>query len=125
MIFIICNFLFSVKLLKKIISFLKKTFLLIFIQIIKKVSVRSNKQFIYKYSVFSRFSCTCFLRINYIFYTLVIINIFIIFQIIIFMSTFFINFIICFTLTFSLVVNLNTFIVVIFYFLHSIDCFIH
>src|SRR5690625_7608080 len=109
MIFIICNFLFSVKLLKKIISFLKKTFLLIFIQIIKKVSVRSNKQFIYKNSIFSRFSCTYYLRINYIFYMLVIFNIIIIYQIIFFIKTFFINIFIYFILTLFYVLKLNSF----------------
>src|SRR5699024_9733399 len=68
---------------------------------------------------------TCFLRINYIFYTLVIINIFIIFQIVIFMRTFFINIIICFTFTLSLIMKLNSFQVVRFHFLHSNDCITH
>src|SRR5699024_10157736 len=105
----ISNILLAISFGKQFITFLKKSFLFSWIQLLKKISVRCYYQLIYKNSILPRSSCICFLSFNNFFDTFVVIYIFIIFQIIIFTCSLMVNIIIRSTFSLSLIMKLHAF----------------
>src|SRR5699024_7564595 len=79
----------------------------------------------YKHSIFSCFSRPNFLRFNTFFYSLAIVDRFIIHQIIVFMRSSFINIGIRLTFPFTLIMKLDSFQIMLLHFLHTDSCITH